>query len=86
MVWPFSSRLLHVVARAVARVGEVDAALRVDGQVVGLVVPLAVEVVGQHGELAVAVDAADTAAHSGSQQTSRPLRSKSRPLVPAFLR
>src|SRR5262249_44198520 len=50
---------LHAVARAVPRVGEVDATLRVDGQVVGRVVPLALDPVGEDGELAAAVDAGD---------------------------
>ena len=58
---PFVVPLLHVLARAIARIGEVDAALGVDGEVVGLVVLLAAECVGQNGALAVAVDAADDA-------------------------
>ena len=46
--------------------------LRVDGQVVRRVVPLAAVAVGEDGELAVALGARDAAA-PGSQATSRPL-------------
>ena len=76
----------HAVAGAVARIGEVDAALRVDGQVVGRVVALAVVAVGQDGDLAVRGRCATMRRPSESQASSRPLRSKSRPLVPASLR
>ena len=48
--------LLHAFATAVARVGEVDAALGVDPQVVGTVEPLAFVLVRQHGDFALGRD------------------------------
>ena len=48
---------LEVLALRIARVGEVDAALAVDGEVVGAVEPLALIAVGEDGAPAVLLDA-----------------------------
>src|SRR5262249_45572763 len=52
---------LHALAIAIARVGEVETALRVECQVVGLIVAFALEALGQDGELAVGLGARDAA-------------------------
>src|SRR5437868_3066118 len=53
---------LHPLPAAVARVGEVNAAARIDGQVVGRVVAPALVAVGQHSQGAVRLGAGDAAA------------------------
>ena len=52
---------LHAFAVAVLRVGEVDAPLRVDGNVVGLVVAFALIALGEDGDRAVGLGARDAA-------------------------
>ena len=52
---------LHVVAAAVARVAEVDSALRIDGEVVGRIVAVAFVTIGEDGDLAARLGARDAA-------------------------
>ena len=57
-----SNRSRGVDVGGVPRVGEPDAALSVNGQVVGGVEPLALDLVGDDGIIAVGVEAQDSAA------------------------
>src|SRR5262249_61815311 len=74
------------LAADVARVGEVDAALEVDGQVVGAVEPLALPLVREGADLAVPVgdlDAAIAAAHGAFAGDEPALRIEVEPVGPA---